>query len=200
MNGTAATGAPLAGAVSATCKTGTGTATSNADGSFTVVVNDGVGPCLLSITAGGVTMHSITSGSGATQTANITPMTNLLVGYLRSVPGMTAADPAAWFALPAVKALLTDTAALTARIVTDFIPTLKTLLPTLSVANAGFLFTTFTASPTGSATDADLEKLKTAGIVTSTGAPSAAATASLTAAASNDTPVVAPTGATGAGS
>ncbi|UUZ68412.1 hypothetical protein LP416_30455 [Polaromonas sp. P2-4] len=68
------------------------------------------------------------------------------------------------------------------------------------MANAGFLFTAFTASPTGSATDADLEKLKTAGIVTSTGAPSAAATASLTTAASNDTAVVAPTGATGAGS
>ena len=201
LNGTAATGKPLVGAVSATCKTGSGTATSNLDGSYTVVVNNGVGPCLLAITpTGGVTMYSITSGSGATQTANITPMTNLLVNYLRNVPGMTAADPAAWFALPAVKALLTDTAALTARIVTDFVPALKTLLPTLSVANADFLFTAFTASPTSSATDADLEKLKTAGIVTSTGAPSAAATSSLAAAASNDTPVVAPTGATGAGS
>ena len=201
VNGTAATGAPLVGSVTATCKTGTGTATSNLDGSYTVVVNNGVGPCLLAITpTGGVTLYSITSGSGATQTANITPMTNLLVNYLRNVPGMTAADPAAWFALPSVKALLADTAALTARIVTDFIPALQTLLPTLSVANAGFLFTSFVASPTGSATDADLEKLKTAGIVLATGLASPAATSALTAAASNDTPVVAPTGATGAGS
>ena len=196
LKGTAATGQPVVGAVTATCKTGTGTATSNLDGSFTVVVNGGVGPCLLAITpTGGATLYSVTSGSGATQTANITPMTNLLVNYLRSVPGMTAADPATWFALPSVRALLADTAALTARIVTDFVPALKTLLPSLSLADAGFLFTAFTANPASSSIDADLEKLKTAGIVTSTGAPSAATTSSLTTAASNDTAVVVPTGA-----
>lgn len=196
LQGTAATGAPLVGTVTATCKTGTGTVVSNLDGSFSVVVSNGVGPCLLAITTtGGATLYSVTSGSGATQTANITPMTNMLVNYLRSVPGMSAADPAAWFALPAVKALLADTAALTARIVNDFVPALKTLLPSLSVADAGFLFTAFIASPTSSATDADLEKLKTAGIVTATGAPSAAATSSLAVAASNDSPVVVPTGA-----
>src|SRR5438034_5331221 len=95
LKGTAATGAPVVGAVTATCKSGTGTATSNPDGSFTVVVNNGVGPCLLAITPpGGAPIYSVTSGSGATQTANITPMTNLLVSYLRNVPGMTAADPA----------------------------------------------------------------------------------------------------------
>ena len=196
LQGTAATGAPLVGTVTASCKAGTGTAVSNPDGSFSVVFSNGVGPCLLAITpTGGATLYSVTSGSGATQTANITPMTNMLVSYLRSVPGMSAADPAAWFALPAVQMLLADTAALTARIDNDFIPALKTLLPSLSVANAGFLFTAFIASPTSSATDADLEKLKTAGIVTATGAPSAAATSSLAVAASNDSPVVVPTGA-----
>jgi hypothetical protein len=81
-----------------------------------------------------------------------------------------------------------------------FIPALKTLLPSLSVTNTDFVFTAFTASPTASATDADLEKLKTANIVTSTGEPSTAAISSLATAASNDTPVVTPTGATGAGS
>ena len=197
LKGTAAVGAPVVGAVSATCKSGTGTATSNADGSFTVVINGGVGPCLLSITpVGGATLYSVTSGSGAVQTANITPMTNMLVNYLRSVPGMnTAANTAAWFALPAVGALLADTTALTARIVNDFIPAMHVLLPSLSLSDSGFLFTTFTASPTGSSTDADLEKLKTAGIILSTGAPSTATTNSLTTAASNDTAVVAPTGA-----
>ena len=196
LKGTAATGQPVVGAVTANCKTGTGTATSNLDGSFTVVVNGGVGPCLLAITpTGGATLYSVTSGSGATQTANITPMTNLLVNYLRSVPGMTAADPATWFALRSVRALLADTAALTTRIVTDFVPAMKTLLPSLSLPDAGFLFTAFTANPASSSIDADLEKLKTAGIVTSTGAPSAATTSSLTTAASNDTAVVVPTGA-----
>lgn len=203
VNGTAATGAPLVGTVTATCKTGTGTATSNPDGSYTVLVSNGVGPCLLSITSGSTTLYSVTSGSGATQTGNITPMTNLLVSYLTKVPGMTAADPVAWFALPAAKALLTDTTALTTRITADFIPALKTLLPALSLttANANFLFTAFTASPTASTTDADLELLKTAvspitgaPLVSLTGAPASATTSSLTAAASNDTPVVVPTG------
>lgn len=202
LKGTAATGAAIAGgSVTATCKSGTGTATSNGDGSFTVVVNGGVGPCLLAITpAGGATLYSVTSGSGATQTANITPMTNLLVSYLMNVPGMTAANPAAWFALPTTRALLADTTALTTRITTDFVPAIKALAPTLSLTGADFLQTAFTPSPTASSTDKDLELLKTLNIVTTTGLPSTATTTALTTAAKDDTPVVAPTGATGAGS
>jgi hypothetical protein len=74
VKGTAATGAAInGGAVTATCKTGTGTATSNSEGSFTVTITNGVGPCLVTITPVGSTtpLYSITSGSGATQTANI---------------------------------------------------------------------------------------------------------------------------------
>lgn len=201
LKGTAAVGAPLVGAVTATCKTGTGSATSNSDGTYTVAIVGGVGPCLLKIQpATGATLYSITSGSGATQTANITPMTNMLVTYLLNVPGMKAATPEAWFAQPVVKTLLTDTTGLSTRITRDFLPTLKALLPTLSVNSTDFLFTAFVANPAASATDADLEKLKTAGVVTSTGAPSAAAASALATSAANDTPVVGATGATGAGS
>ena len=200
VKGTAAVGAPLVGAITATCKTGTGSATSNSDGTYTVAIVGGVGPCLLKIQpATGATLYSITSGSGATQTANITPMTNMLVTYLLNVPGMKAATPEAWFAQPVVKTLLTDTTGLSTRITRDFLPTLKALLPTLSVNSTDFLFTAFVANP-ASATDADLEKLKTAGVVTSTGAPSAAAASALATSAANDTPVVGATGATGAGS
>ena len=195
LRGTAATGVPVVGAVSATCKTGTGAATSNLDGSYTIVVGNGVGPCLLSITAGGVSLYSVTSGTGSTLTGNITPMTNALVNYLLSVPGISAVSPAAWFALPATQTLLVDTTALTLRIVRDFIPAMKTLLPSLTLTNADFLATTFTASPTSSSTDADLEQLKLKGIVTLTGAPSDATTKSLTTSASKSTPVVAATGA-----
>ena len=200
LKGTAAVGAPLVGAVTATCKTGTGSATSNSDGTYTVAIVGGVGPCLLKIQpATGATLYSITSGSGATQTANITPMTNMLVTYLLNVPGMKAATPEAWFAQPVVKTLLTDTTGLSTRITRDFLPTLKALLPTLSVNSTDFLFTAFVANP-ASATDADLEKLKTAGVVTSTGEPSAAAASALETSAANATPVVGATGATGAGS
>ena len=200
LKGTAAVGAPLVGAITATCKTGTGSATSNSDGTYTVAIVGGVGPCLLKIQpATGATLYSITSGSGATQTANITPMTNMLVTYLLNVPGMKAATPEAWFAQPVVKTLLTDTTGLSTRITRDFLPALKALLPTLSVNSTDFLFTAFVANP-ASATDADLEKLKTAGVVTSTGEPSAAAASALVTSAANDTPVVGATGATGAGS
>ena len=201
LKGTAAVGAPLVGAVTATCKTGTGSATSNSDGTYTVAIVGGVGPCLLKIQpATGAALYSITSGSGATQTANITPMTNMLVTYLLNVPGMKAATPEAWFAQPVVKTLLTDTTGLSTRITRDFLPALRTLLPTLSVANTDFLFMAFVADPAASAADADLEKLKTAGVVTSTGETSAATASALATSAANATPVVGATGATGAGS
>ena len=201
LKGTAATGAPInGGAVTATCKIGNGNATSNSDGSFTVTIINGAGPCLLAILPVGSTtsIYSITSGSAATQVANITPMTNLLVSYLLSVPGMTAAGPDAWFASPATKGLLADPATLTKRITEDFIPALKVLLPSLSLLNTDFLSTAFVPNPTSSATDADLEKLKTANIVTATGAPSPATADRLKTAASDDVVVVAPTSATGA--
>jgi len=197
LSGTAATGAPIAGQiVTATCKTGTATVTTSTDGSYTANIGGGEGPCLLKITlAGGGALYSITSGNGASQTANITPMTNLLVIYLSNVPGMTAASPEAWFALPAARTLLANTAALNTRITADFIPAVKALVPTLSLSTTDFLYTKFTASPTSSTTDADLELLKNSGVVTSTGAPTAATTLLLQTAAANDTPVVSPTGA-----
>ncbi len=196
VSGTAATGVPLVGTVSVSCKSGAGSATSNADGSFTVLVVNGQGPCLLALTpVGGTPLYSVTSGNAASQVANITPMTNLLVSYLSNVPGMEAVDPAAWFALPATQSLLVDTTALNSRIVADFIPAIKTLVPTLSLADAGFLSTTFVADPTTSDTDADLELLLTANVVTDTGEPVPATITDLDSAAADDTVVIVPTGA-----
>ena len=197
VSGTAATGAPLVGSVTVTCKTGSGSATSNLDGSFTVLVTNGVGPCLLSLTANGTTLFSVTSGNAATQVANITPMTNLLVSYLSNVPGLEAADPAAWFAKPTTQALLADTTALNTRIATDFIPAVKTLAPTLSLTDASFLSTAFKADPAVSSADADLELLKTANVVTASGAPEPATITTLDNAAADDTEVIAPTTPTG---
>ena len=61
LSGTAATGkATNGGALNATCKSGTGTATSGIDGSFKNVVANGTGPCLLKITpVGGVRLYSM---------------------------------------------------------------------------------------------------------------------------------------------
>lgn len=124
LSSTAATGAPITGqAVTATCKSGTATVTTNSNGSYTADIVGGEGPCLLKITlAGGGALYSITSGSGASQTANMTPMTNLLVSYRSNVPGITAASPETWFAQPAARTLLASTTNLKTRITNDFIP------------------------------------------------------------------------------
>ena len=80
ITGVAATGAAISlGTVEAKCATGTGTATTNADGSYTMNVSNGVQPCILRATdpVTKVELHSIVE-AGAT-TANITPVTNLVV-------------------------------------------------------------------------------------------------------------------------
>jgi len=80
ISGVAATGAAISlGAVEAKCATGTGTATTNADGTYTVNVSSGAQPCILRATdpVTKTELHSIVE-AGAT-TANITPVTNLVV-------------------------------------------------------------------------------------------------------------------------
>jgi hypothetical protein len=80
ISGVAATGAAIAqGTIDVKCATGTGTATSNTDGSYSVSVASGVQPCMLKATdpITKVELHSIVE-AGAT-TANITPVTNLVV-------------------------------------------------------------------------------------------------------------------------
>jgi hypothetical protein len=80
ISGVAATGAAISlGSVEARCATGTGTTTTNADGTYTVNVTSGVQPCILKaidpVTK--TELHSIVE-AGAT-TANITPVTSLVV-------------------------------------------------------------------------------------------------------------------------
>ena len=93
LTGVAATGAAISGqTVEAKCSSGTGTATSNADGSYTINVTGGVLPCVLKITpAVGPTLYSVATGTGSSATANISPVTHLVVASL------TGGDPAAYF-------------------------------------------------------------------------------------------------------
>jgi hypothetical protein len=166
LNGTAAVGTPVVGTVVATCKIGTGTSVSNLDsGSYNAYIDGGAGPCLLKITPanGTAVMYSITSGSGASQTANITPMTGFLVSYLRGLQGTAAnSSPEDWFKLPTTAILLGDTEALNKRIVDGFIPAMRTLVPGLSLSTVDFLSTAFIANPFSSLTDKDLETLQKA--------------------------------------
>ena len=84
LSGTAATGAAVASApVAAKCASGTGTATSGADGGFAMTVSGGALPCVLRVTAAdGTVLHSVASGSGSSARANISPLTDLAVAHL----------------------------------------------------------------------------------------------------------------------
>lgn len=93
VSGVAATGAALSGAtVNAKCATGTQTGTTLTDGSYTLSITDGALPCVLEASDGTTTLHSLASGSGDSATANITPVTELVVAQL------SGQDPATFFA------------------------------------------------------------------------------------------------------
>jgi hypothetical protein len=80
LQGVAATGAAISGGiVDVKCKNGTGTATTNSDGTYTVTVADGAQPCILRAIdpVSKVELFSIVESGGTT--ANITPVTSLVV-------------------------------------------------------------------------------------------------------------------------
>ena len=91
LTGVAATGAAISsGTVEAKCKTGTGTATSNTDGSFEIKVSNGVGPCMLKAVdpTTNTTLYSFVE-QGATA-VNINPVTHLVVANVLSDDPSTA--------------------------------------------------------------------------------------------------------------
>lgn len=93
VSGIAATGAALTGAtVTAKCATGAQTGTTASDGSYDLAITDGALPCVLEASNASTTLHSLASGSGTSATANITPVTELVVAQL------SGQDPAAFFA------------------------------------------------------------------------------------------------------
>src|SRR5689334_18910701 len=94
VSGTAAVGAALANApVQAKCATGSGTATTAADGSYSISIVGGALPCLVKVTGSAdgetVTLHSV-ADSGTTNAAdavtsakaNATPLTELIITQL----------------------------------------------------------------------------------------------------------------------
>ena len=85
ISGTAAVGAAIANAtVQAKCASGSGTATTAADGTFTINIANLQRPCVLSVSApDGTVLHSvIEAGTGTAVVANITPLTELITAAL----------------------------------------------------------------------------------------------------------------------
>ena len=93
LNGTAATKEAIAGkTVEAKCNNGSGSATSNAGGAYIITIAGGSLPCLLRATAdSGAVLHSLTQGTGSSATADITPVSQLVIARL------TGVDPAAYY-------------------------------------------------------------------------------------------------------
>lgn len=95
ISGTAARGAALVGAtVSVKCAAGTSTAASGttaASGAYSISITGGSLPCALRVSgSGGVVFHSVLAGSGSSGsfTANLTPLTEMLVARMAGVaPG-----------------------------------------------------------------------------------------------------------------
>jgi hypothetical protein len=94
LSGTANNGAAISGkTVEAKCASGTGSGATSTDGSYNVSIDGGTWPCLAQVTAAdGTVLHTVAAGSDSSATANITPVTELVVASL------AGADPAAYFA------------------------------------------------------------------------------------------------------
>lgn len=191
VSGVAATGAAIGGkAVEAKCATGNGSATSNADGSYTISVTSGALPCVLKVTpASGPALYSLATGSGSTATANISPVTQLVMASL------TGTDPDTYFtgfnATAAAAVTTTQVSAAVAAVKSTLLAagvdlgTIDVLAGTLTPATS-----TTTGNAYDQALDALAAKLATAGttlaaLATSVATTSPAAPATVTTAAAN---------------
>lgn len=189
LTGTAATGAAIGGGkVSAKCAAGTAdTPTTLSDGSYRISVTGGALPCVLQVTSadGATTLYSVATGSGASATANITPLTQLVVASL------TGTDPAAYFGSfdAGAAAAVTSTAVSTAQ--TAVVTTLAAA--GIDIGTIGDLLTgtvtPATSSTAGNAYDQALDALaaKLAATVDSSGAALTLATLTTTVAATSTT-------------
>ncbi|TDP62562.1 protease complex subunit PrcB family protein [Roseateles toxinivorans] len=94
LSGTAAVGLAVANApLKVKCQGGSGTATTGADGSYTVKLANGSLPCAVEVQlpADGGKLHSVVAGTGASAVANVTPLTELQAARV------TRKDMAAFF-------------------------------------------------------------------------------------------------------
>jgi hypothetical protein len=190
FTGTAATGKAIpGGTVVVTCKSGTGTATTLADGSYKVDVANGAGPCLVEVTKDGTTLRSVAPSAGV---INVTPLTDMQVTYLATRAGTTPSQLAANLTSTTTnttKAILADTTA-----IAGAASAVATTVKAATGVEVGTDFRTATLVANGTGADKVLDDLKAAGAVTSAGAPSTTIVSSVTTEAQKQPPYVAPTG------
>ncbi|KVQ83883.1 hypothetical protein WK07_07290 [Burkholderia multivorans] len=174
VSGTAATGHALASApVTVSCAQGSATTLTDGGGHYRVTV-DATVPCVIAVTSGGTTLHSLAYAGG---TFNTTPETELLLVYLAAQLGTNTAGLIGNFqgtaryrqAMGSADAAQAAQSAVVANLQQQYTVTLST---------PAFLTTPFTVGQPG--VDADLDALAKAGAIDSNGMPAAAAVALLT--------------------
>ena len=133
LSGTAASGLALAGAsVNVKCQSGSGAATTLADGSYQLVISAGLLPCVLEASnpADASKLHGVASGSSDAVTANITPLTEMLSARV------LGSEPTSFFAaFDAATATRTITTAAVQAAQTDVTLVLAGTVDTSRIAN-----------------------------------------------------------------
>jgi hypothetical protein len=194
LSGTAATGNALASAmVSVSCVQGSGSALSDGGGHYTLTLNATL-PCILTVTSGGTSLHSLAFAGG---TFNTTPETELMLVYLASQLGTAETSLIAGFPsnvqFQQVLGNQTDVLAAQSAVVTNL---QQRYAVTLTASE--FLTTPFTVGQAG--VDGDLDALAAAGAIDTNGMPDQAAVSLLSAAGLAHPLRAASTPSSGAGS
>ncbi|MCP3725108.1 hypothetical protein M3I53_18575 [Paraburkholderia sp. CNPSo 3272] len=176
ISGTAATGTAIASAtVNLSCAQGSGSTLSDAGGHYAITFN-ATPACILSVSSGGVSLHSVAVAGG---TFNTTPETELMLVYLASQLGTTESGLIAGFPANSqyqqVLGNPSDVQAAQSAVVTNL---QQHYAVTLSVP--AFLTTSFTVGQAG--VDRDLGALAAAGAIDANGMPDPAAVSLLSAA------------------
>jgi hypothetical protein len=176
LTGTAATGKALASTtVSFSCARGSGSVLSDGGGHYRITFGATL-PCILTVTSGGTTLHSLAFAGG---TFNTTPETELMLVYLASQLGTSETSLIADFpsnpAFQQVLANQTDVLAAQSAVATNLQQRYAVTLTT-----SAFLTTPFVVGQAG--VDSDLGALATAGAIDADGIPDPAAVSLLSAA------------------
>ena len=158
INGTAAIGAPMKnGAITFVCKNGSANTAADANGAFSVKFKFD-GPCAITGSSGGITLHSFAPGAG---TVNVTPLTGLLLSYLAAQLGTTVDNLLASLSTNSTYQNALSNSSTIANAETAIATILKNTYG-ITLSSSAFLTTAFTV---GQGQDKDLDQLMAAGAI-----------------------------------
>ncbi|POM18194.1 putative lipoprotein [Burkholderia cepacia] len=174
LSGTAATGDALASAqVTVSCVTGSATTLTDGGGNYRVTVNAAL-PCVVTVTSGGTSLHSLAYAGG---TFNTTPETELMLAYLAAQLGTnTAALIGNFQGNPRYQQAMNSPN--TVQAAQSAVVTSLQQRYSVTLTAPAFLTTSFTVGQPG--VDSDLVALTKAGAIDTNGMPDPAAVTLLT--------------------